>query len=82
MCKTTQEVGSQKRQGQMQMWTEYKPWRAQIEIRCESNRRRTEYEQGNSATDCKEKFGNEKNFHINGALNLDTLLETSASHFF
>ena len=31
MCKTTQEVGSQKRKGQMQMWTEYEPWCAQIE---------------------------------------------------
>jgi hypothetical protein len=30
MCKTTQEVGNQKRQGQMQMWTEYEPWCAQI----------------------------------------------------
>jgi len=29
-------------------------------IRCESNSRRTEYEQGNSATDCKGRFGNEK----------------------
>jgi hypothetical protein len=24
--KTTQEVGSQKRKRQMQMWTEYEPW--------------------------------------------------------
>jgi len=31
MYKTTQEVGSQKRKGQMQMWTEYEPWCAQIE---------------------------------------------------
>jgi hypothetical protein len=31
MCKTTQEVGSQKRKGQIQMWTEYKPWCAEIE---------------------------------------------------
>jgi hypothetical protein len=31
MWKTTQEVGSQKRKGQMQMWTEYEPWCAQIE---------------------------------------------------
>jgi len=30
-CKMTQKVGSQKRKGQMQMWTEYKPWCAQIE---------------------------------------------------
>jgi hypothetical protein len=30
MCKTTQEVGSQKRKGQMQMWTEYEPSCAQI----------------------------------------------------
>jgi hypothetical protein len=29
--KMTQEAGSQKRKGQMQMWTEYEPWRAQIE---------------------------------------------------
>ena len=31
MCKTTQEVGSQKRKGQIQMWTEYEPWCAPIE---------------------------------------------------
>jgi hypothetical protein len=31
MCKMTQEVGSQKRKGQMQMWTEYEPWRTQSE---------------------------------------------------
>ena len=31
MCKTTQEVGNQKRKGQVQMWTEYEPWCAQIE---------------------------------------------------
>jgi hypothetical protein len=31
MCKMTQEVGSQTRKGQMQMWTEYEPWYAQIE---------------------------------------------------
>jgi hypothetical protein len=31
MCKTTQEVGSQKLGIQMQMWTEYEPWFAQIE---------------------------------------------------
>ena len=31
MCKTTQEVGSQKRKGQMQMWAEYECWCAQIE---------------------------------------------------
>jgi len=31
MCKTTQEVGSQKLRGQIQMWTEYEPWCAQIE---------------------------------------------------
>jgi hypothetical protein len=30
ICKTTKEVGSQKHTGQMQMWTEYKPWCAQI----------------------------------------------------
>jgi len=26
MCKTTQEVCSQKRKGQMKMWTKYEPW--------------------------------------------------------
>jgi hypothetical protein len=31
MCKMAQEVGSQKQIGQMQMWTEYEPWCAQIE---------------------------------------------------
>jgi hypothetical protein len=31
MSKITQEVGSQKRIGQMQMWTEYEPWYTQIE---------------------------------------------------
>ena len=31
MCKTNQEVGSQKRKGQMQMWTEYETWCAQID---------------------------------------------------
>jgi hypothetical protein len=31
MYKMTQEVGSQKRKGQMQMWTVYEPWWAQIE---------------------------------------------------
>ena len=40
--------------------------------KCESNSRRIEYEQGNSVTDCKGKFGNEKNFRKNGASNLDT----------
>jgi hypothetical protein len=30
MCKMTQEVGSQKRKGQMQMRTEYEPWCAQV----------------------------------------------------
>jgi hypothetical protein len=30
MFNMTQEVGSQKRIGQMQMWTEYEPWCAQI----------------------------------------------------
>jgi len=30
ICKTTQEVGSQKPKGQMQMWKEYEPWCAQI----------------------------------------------------
>jgi hypothetical protein len=32
MCKMTQEVGSQKRKGQMQMWTEYKSWFFLIEV--------------------------------------------------
>ena len=51
-------------------------------IRCESNSRRIEYEWGNSATDCKWRFGNEKFFHENGASNLDTWQETtSGSHF-
>jgi hypothetical protein len=31
MRKMTQEVGSQKRKGQVQMWTQYEPWCAQIE---------------------------------------------------
>jgi hypothetical protein len=31
MCKMTQEVGSQKRKGQLQMWTEYEPWCSRIE---------------------------------------------------
>jgi hypothetical protein len=31
MCKTTEEVGKQKRKGQMQMWTDYEPWCDQIE---------------------------------------------------
>jgi hypothetical protein len=31
MCKTTQEVGSQKCNRQMQLCTEYEPWCAQIE---------------------------------------------------
>ena len=41
-------------------------------IRCKSNSIRIEYEQGNSATDCKGRFGNEKNFRKNGASSLDT----------
>ena len=41
-------------------------------IRCESNSRRIECEWGNSATDCKGKFGNEENFRKNGASDLDT----------
>jgi hypothetical protein len=32
-------------------------------------------------TDSKGRFGNEKNFHKNGASNLDTCSEMSASHF-
>jgi hypothetical protein len=43
MRNMTQEVGSQKREGQMRMWTEYKPWCTQ-KITCETNSRRTEYE--------------------------------------
>jgi hypothetical protein len=31
ICKTTQEVGSPEHKGQMQMWTEYEPWCAEIE---------------------------------------------------
>jgi hypothetical protein len=31
MCKMTQEVGSQKRKGQMKMWTEHEPCCPQIE---------------------------------------------------
>jgi hypothetical protein len=31
MCRMVQEVGSQKRKGQKQMWTEYEPWCADIE---------------------------------------------------
>jgi hypothetical protein len=31
LWKITQEVGSQKYRGQMQMWTEYEPWCIQIE---------------------------------------------------
>jgi hypothetical protein len=30
MCKTAQEVGSQKRKGQKQMWREYELWCAQM----------------------------------------------------
>jgi hypothetical protein len=30
MHNMTQEVGSQKHKGQMQMWTEYEPWSTQI----------------------------------------------------
>ena len=40
--------------------------------RCESNRRIIEYEQGNSATGCKGRFGIEKNLCKNGDSNLDT----------
>jgi hypothetical protein len=32
MCEITQDVCSQKRKEQMQMWTEYEPWCAQISI--------------------------------------------------
>jgi hypothetical protein len=31
MCETTEELGSQKRKGQMEMWTEYEPLCAQVE---------------------------------------------------
>jgi hypothetical protein len=41
-------------------------------IRCESSSSRIEYEYGNSATDYKGRFGNEKIFRKNGASNLDT----------
>jgi hypothetical protein len=41
-------------------------------IRCEGNSRRIEYEWVNSATDCKGRFGNEKNFCKNGASNVGT----------
>jgi len=37
---------------------------------CESNSRRIEYEQGNSATDGKGRFGSENIFRKNGASNL------------
>ena len=52
-------------------------------IKCDSNSRRLEYEKGNSVTNCKGRFGNEKNFRKNGASNFDTWPETtSSSHFF
>jgi len=41
------------------------------EIGCESNSR-IAFEYGNSATDCKGRFGNEKIFRKNGGSNLDT----------
>jgi hypothetical protein len=31
ICKLAQNVGSPKRKAQVQMWTEYEPWSAQIE---------------------------------------------------
>jgi head-tail adaptor len=31
MCKITQKVGSQKHKEQTEMWTQYKPWWAEIE---------------------------------------------------
>jgi hypothetical protein len=40
--------------------------------KCESNNIRNEYEWGNSSTDCKGRFGNEKTISKNGASNLDT----------
>jgi len=40
--------------------------------RCEGNSRRIEYEQGNSVTYCKGRFGIEKNFRKDGASNLAT----------
>jgi hypothetical protein len=40
-------------------------------VRCETNSKRIEYEQGNSATDYYGGFGNWKNFRKGGALILD-----------
>jgi hypothetical protein len=77
MCKMTQEVGSRNAKDRIQTWG-----RLRLKIRCESNSRRTENEKGNSVTYCKGRFGNEKNFCKNGALNLDLWLEKpSATHF-
>jgi hypothetical protein len=66
MSKTTQEVGSKKRKGQMQICTEHEPGALISKGRCESNSR-IKHEYGNSATDCKEKFVNEKNFRKNNS---------------
>jgi hypothetical protein len=72
MGKMTQEVGRQKCKGQVQMWTMYEPWCVlRSKIRHETNRRRIEYEWGNSAKDYYGGFGNEKNVHKDGASNLD-----------
>jgi len=60
MCKTTQEVGNQKRKGQMQMWT--------VRTLVRSDRRLGV----RVIAYCKGRFGNEKIFHKNGASNLDT----------
>ena len=63
VCKMTQEVSSQKRKcGQS---TDLGALRSKS--RCERNNRQIEYEQGNSATDCKGRFGNEKYFRKNCA---------------
>jgi len=44
MCKTTQEVGSQKRKGQYKCGQSTNLGALRSKIRCESNRRRIEYE--------------------------------------
>jgi hypothetical protein len=44
MCTMTHEVGSQKRKGQMRMWTEYDLGALRSKIRCETNSKRIEYE--------------------------------------
>jgi hypothetical protein len=69
LCKMIQEVGSQKRKGLLQIWTECELWCLRSKIRSEASNRRIKYEQGNSATDYY--GGNEKNFRIDGASKLD-----------